>query len=150
MKLSVYTITTIEGIADFGGQSKLNLLFEYHLKKSAYGVCKGSFGGVKGRDFMCVLHMDGSLKFYEHDGIAFDCQLPGDRNIPSPIVYSSRVDSFITVSPGWEVECFRYQDITQSPDEIAPMWSYCIGETALDIAVHQISKYIYTLDTITQ
>lgn len=102
-------------------------------------MCKGSFGGVKGREFLCVLHMDGSLRFYEHDGIAYDCKLPGERNIPAPMVYCTRIDSFITVSPGWDVECFRYQDVTQST-EIFPMWSYCIGETALDIAVYQMTK----------
>lgn len=138
-------MTTIEGIADYGGQSKLNLVFEYHLKKFAYCMCKGSFGGIKGREFLCVLHMDGSLRFYEHDGIVFDCQLPGERNIPSPLVYSARIDSFITVSPAFEVECYRYQDITQSSEEVVPMWTYCIGETALDIAVHQMTKYYFSV-----
>lgn len=55
-----------------------------------------------------MVHMDSSLSFFEQDSIAYECTLPGERNIPSVFVYVPRIDSFITVSTAYDVECFRY------------------------------------------
>ena len=115
-------------------------------------MVKGNFGGVKDREFLCVFHMDGTLKFFEQDGITFECQLPGcDRTIPYPIVYVNRIDSFVIMAPSWDVECFRYQDLSQSAltndestvktiNKFTPIWSFCTGEGALDMTTHQVSK----------
>lgn len=143
MKLCVYSLTKVDGITEHGDQTKLQLIFEQTFQKFAYSMCKGHFGGVKGREFICVQHMDGNLRFYEQDGISFECKLPGERTIPSPFLYISRIDSFITVSPSWNVECIRYQDISQSNtdgNEVIPLWTYCIGEDVIDLNVHQVSK----------
>ncbi|XP_062550917.1 protein PTHB1 [Armigeres subalbatus] len=143
MKVCIYQILTLDGIADHGDHTKLLLLYEHPLGKAAFSMCHGSFGGVKGRDFLCIQHLDGSLKFFEQDGISLDCDLPGERNIPSPILYVSRTDCFVTVSPGWELECYRYQDLSETNVSLRrtdPIWSICIGEYGLDLNVLQVSN----------
>lgn len=90
-----------------GDQSKLQLLHENPFKKSAFTFCKGTFGGVKGKEFICVMFMDGSLKFFEQDGISQDCVLPGSRSIPSSFIYIPRTDCFIILAPNWDLECYR-------------------------------------------
>ncbi|XP_001659313.2 protein PTHB1 [Aedes aegypti] len=143
MKVCIYQILTLDGIADHGDHTKLLLLYEHPLGKAAFSMCRGNFGGVKGRDFLCIQHMDGSLKFFEQDGISFECDLPGERNIPSPIHYVPRTDCFVTVSPGWDLECYRYQDLSETNVSLRrtdPIWSICVGEYALDLNVHQISN----------
>ncbi|XP_053686775.1 protein PTHB1 isoform X2 [Sabethes cyaneus] len=142
LKVCIYQVLTISGIADHGDHTKLQLLYEHSLSKSAFSFCRGNFGGVKGRDFLCVQHLDGSLKFFEQDGISYEVSLPGERNIPSPIHYVARVDCFVTVSPSWELECYRYQDLSETNVSLRkhePIWSLCIGEYALDFNVHQMS-----------
>ncbi|XP_055613146.1 protein PTHB1 [Uranotaenia lowii] len=143
MKVAIYQILTVDGIADHGDHSTLHLLYEHQLTKPAFSFCRGNFGGVKGRDFLCIQHLDCSLRFFEQDGISFECSLAGDRNIPSPITYVARVDCFVTISPAWELECYRYQDLSETNEKLRrsdPIWSACVGEYALDLSVHQISN----------
>lgn len=51
--------------------------------------------------------MDGSLKFFEQDGISVECMFPDNRNIPTVFEYISRIDCFVTVSSAYELECYR-------------------------------------------
>ncbi|XP_058466212.1 protein PTHB1 [Malaya genurostris] len=142
-KICIYQIVTVGGIADHGDQSKLHLLVEHSLTSPAFCFCRGSFGGIKGRDFLCIQHTNGSLRFFEQDGITFEYRLPGERHIPSPIHYIPRIDCFVTVSPSWELECYRYQDLSEPNETLRrhePIWSICVGEYALDLSVHQISN----------
>ncbi|XP_058826875.1 protein PTHB1 [Topomyia yanbarensis] len=143
MKICIYQIITVGGIADHGDHTKLQLLYEHNLSHPAFSFCRGNFGGIKGRDFMCIQHTNGSLRFFEQDGITFECNLPGERHIPSPIHYVARIDCFVTVSPSWELECYRYQDLSEPNETLRkhePIWSMCVGEYALDLNVHQISN----------
>lgn len=143
MKLVIYSLITSDGIADHGNFSRLQIIQEHHLKNHAFSICKGNFGGYKGREFLCVYYMDGCLQFFEQDGITYHCKLPDDRTIPSQILYVPRIDCFITMSPAWDLECFRYQDLIDSQQlkkNIVPIWSLCIGEGVLDMNVNQISK----------
>lgn len=91
-----------------GQQSKLNVLQQHDLPKSAYTFCKGNFGGVKGKEFICVMFLDGSLKFFEQDGISQNCLLPEKRTIPSLFTYVPRTDCFIILAPNWDLECYRF------------------------------------------
>lgn len=89
--------------------------------------------------------MDASLTFFEQDGISFQTALGGERNLPSRMVYNSRLDTFVVNSPYYDLECYRYQDVGQSldvqtPKNIHPIWSVCIGEYALDMQIQQISE----------
>uniref|UniRef100_A0A336N0M3 CSON007645 protein n=1 Tax=Culicoides sonorensis TaxID=179676 RepID=A0A336N0M3_CULSO len=143
MKLVIYAVVTTDGIAEHGNYSKLQIVQEHNLRSHAFTVCKGNFGGYKAREFLCVYHMDGSLKFFEQDGITFECKLPDERAIPSQLLYITRIDCFITVSPGLDLECFRYQDLIDSQQlnkKIVPIWTLCVGEGVLDMNVNQISN----------
>lgn len=141
-KLIIYAVITQAGIAEHGDQTRLQVIHEHPLRP-AFCMASGYFGNSKSREFLCVQFLDGALKFFEQDGISFECQLPEDRTIPSQLLYAPRVDCFLTVSPSFDLECFRYQDLVDSEQlkkKIVPIWSICIGEGVIDMAVHQVSK----------
>lgn len=143
MKLCIYQLVTVDGLADHGDHTRLVALYDHALSKPAFSLCHGPFGGVKGRDFLCVQHLDGSLRFFEQDGISYERTLATDRYIPAPLHYVPRVDCFVTVAPSWVLECYRYQDVAEALETLRrhdPIWALCIGEYALDLQVHQISK----------
>ncbi|XP_053676405.1 protein PTHB1 [Anopheles nili] len=143
MRLCIYQIVTIDGLADHGDHTRLVPLSDHLLTKPAFSLCHGPFGGVKGREFLCVQHLDGSLRFFEQDGISYDRTLATDRHIPTPLHYVPRVDCFVTVTPAWVLECYRYQDIAEALESVRrhdPIWSLCVGEYALDLQVHQVSN----------
>uniref|UniRef100_A0A182QYT0 PTHB1 N-terminal domain-containing protein n=1 Tax=Anopheles farauti TaxID=69004 RepID=A0A182QYT0_9DIPT len=143
VRLCIYQIVTVDGLADHGDHTRLVMLYDHALSKPAFSLCHGPFGGVKGREFLCVQHLDGSLRFFEQDGISYERMLATDRNIPSPLHYIPRVDCFVTVAPSWVLECYRYQDVAEALESVRrhdPIWSLCVGEYALDLQVHQISN----------
>uniref|UniRef100_A0A182JSH0 Protein PTHB1 n=1 Tax=Anopheles christyi TaxID=43041 RepID=A0A182JSH0_9DIPT len=143
LKLCIYQIVTVDGLADHGDHTRLVTLYDHALSKPAFSMCHGPFGGVKGREFLCVQHLDGSLRFFEQDGISYERTLATDRNIPAPMHYLPRVDCFVTVAPSWVLECYRYQDVAEAIESLRrqdPIWSLCVGEYALDLQVQQISN----------
>lgn len=143
-KLTVYLLERTEGLAEHGNQFKLNLCFEHKFNKLAFAMCHGYFGGYKAREFFCITHMDCTLSLYEQDGINYETKLDGDRHIPSKMIFNARTDSFLMVSSFCDLECYRYQDLSQLVDStvksISPAWSLCIGEYPLDIQIQQISE----------
>ncbi|XP_050073758.1 protein PTHB1 [Anopheles maculipalpis] len=142
-KLCIFQIVTVDGLADHGDHTRLVTLYDHPLSKPAFSMCHGPFGEVKGRDFLCVQHLDGSLRFFEQDGISYERTLGTDRHIPAPMHYLPRVDCFVTVAPSWVLECYRYQDVAEALESLRrhdPIWSLCVGEYALDLQVHQISN----------
>ena len=60
----------------------------------------------KGKDFICVLSMDGVLTFYEQETFALQVNLPNFL-IPGPLVYVSSTDSFLVVTAGRNIEAYR-------------------------------------------
>ncbi|XP_052859949.1 protein PTHB1 [Anopheles cruzii] len=143
MRLCIFQIVTVDGIAEHGDYTKLIPLYDHSLVKPAFSMCQGPFGGVKGREFLCVQHLDSSLRFFEQDGINHEHTLATDRHLLSPVHYLPRVDCFVTVAPSWVLECYRYQDISEPIESLRrhdPIWSLCIGEYALDLSVQQISN----------
>lgn len=118
MKIVVYAVLVTDGVAEHGSQTKLELCFEHKFQRFAFSFCHGGFGGVKGKEFLCVVHVNSSLSLYEQEGIGYECVLPGgggdsiglggERNVPSVLRYVSRIDSFVTVSAACELECYRY------------------------------------------
>lgn len=128
-----------------GIQFKLNVCFEHKLKEPAYSVCNGFFGGYRSREFFCVTSMNSTLTFLEQDGISYETTLTGERNIPSLMIYNSRLDNFLIISPHSELECYRYQDLSQTLEAqkkkaIQPIWSVCIGEFPLNMQIQQIAE----------
>lgn len=59
-----------------------------------------------GRDLICIQSMDGMLMLFEQESYAFGRFLPGFL-LPGPLTYSSRTDSFITVSSSRQVESYK-------------------------------------------
>lgn len=126
--LTVYGLVTKEGATDHGKlksisnnecakflifcfpiigiQHNLQLLYEHKLRRSAYNFCLGPFGGTQNRDFISVQSLDGLLTFFEQESFAFCCFLP-DFLLPGPLVFVSKVDSFVTSNSNWQITSFK-------------------------------------------
>uniref|UniRef100_A0A2K6FN37 Bardet-Biedl syndrome 9 n=1 Tax=Propithecus coquereli TaxID=379532 RepID=A0A2K6FN37_PROCO len=103
-----------------------------------------------GRDLICIQSMDGMLMVFEQESYAFGRFLPGSL-LPGPLAYSSRTDSFITVSSCRQVESYKYQVLAFATDadkrqeteqqklgsgkRLVVDWTLNIGEQALDICI---------------
>ncbi|XP_071103490.1 protein PTHB1-like [Haliotis cracherodii] len=147
-KISVLGVSAISGSVGHGSHYQIQLLYEHSLQRTAFNFCFGPFGGVKGRDFLCVQSMDGTVSIFEQESFAFSRFLPGAL-LPGPIKYMSRTDSFITVSSMRQVESYKYQVLAVASDssnkeesqnlksgkKVAMDWAFNIGEQAIDISV---------------
>uniref|UniRef100_A0A0B7AJ40 PTHB1 N-terminal domain-containing protein n=2 Tax=Arion vulgaris TaxID=1028688 RepID=A0A0B7AJ40_9EUPU len=147
-KLAVFNVSVISGTVEHGSQYQLTLLYEHILQRTAFNFCYGAFGGIQGKDFLCVQSMDGTVFIFEQESFAFSCFLPGAL-LPGPIKYISRHDTFVTTSSSWKVEAYRYQVLavaseTGSREEtlniktgkkVIADWTFNIGEQGLDIAI---------------
>lgn len=112
----IYNLQSIGSqLAEHGAQLCLQQLQVHRFRHTAFTLCKGHFGHVKGREFFAVVHLNGSMTFYEQDGITYECQFPADVDtlpssssyfLPAPVIYSQRTDSFCRVSSTWNLECF--------------------------------------------
>ncbi|XP_075777880.1 protein PTHB1 isoform X7 [Pelodiscus sinensis] len=125
-------------------------MYEHNLQRTACNMTYGPFGGVKGRDLICIQSMDGMLMLFEQESYAFGRFLPGFL-LPGPLTYSSRTDSFITVSSCQQVESYKYQVLAFATDaderneteqqklssgkRLVMDWVLNIGEQALDVCV---------------
>ncbi|XP_030387622.1 protein PTHB1 [Scaptodrosophila lebanonensis] len=141
--IAIYNLQVMSGLAEHGSQLRLQLQVEYKFERVAFSMCKGHFGQVKGREFFCVVHLDGTLTFYEQDGIAYECRFPGHRALPAPVAYCERTDSFFRFSATWHLECYSYQDLSHSlisKSSYQPAWSQCIGEGVIDMCVVQVKQ----------
>ncbi|NWY50689.1 PTHB1 protein, partial [Chionis minor] len=110
-----------------------------------------------GRDLICIQSMDGMLMLFEQESYAFGRFLPGFL-LPGPLTYSSRTDSFITVSSCRQVESYKYQVLAFATDaderqeteqqklssgkRVAVDWVLNIGEQALDICVVSFNQAV--------
>ncbi|NWH82638.1 PTHB1 protein, partial [Piaya cayana] len=149
-KLCVYAVSGTLGNVEHGNQYQIKLMYEHNLQRTACNMTYGPFGGVKGRDLICIQSMDGMLMLFEQESYAFGRFLPGFL-LPGPLTYSSRTDSFITVSSCRQVESYKYQVLAFATDagerqeteqqkhssgkRLAVDWVLNIGEQALDICV---------------
>ncbi|XP_063216484.1 protein PTHB1 isoform X3 [Bacillus rossius redtenbacheri] len=103
----------------------------------------GPFGGAKGRDFICVQSLDGTLSVFEQEVPAFHRCLPGFL-LPGPLAFAPLTDSFITVSSDWHVKSYRYQvlaeaggaadqTMTSTGRKVFPDWTHNLGEGAVSV-----------------
>uniref|UniRef100_A0AAA9SF60 Bardet-Biedl syndrome 9 n=1 Tax=Bos taurus TaxID=9913 RepID=A0AAA9SF60_BOVIN len=114
-KLCVYSVSGTLGNVEHGNQYQIKLMYEHNLQRTACNMTYGSFGGVKGRDLICIQSVDGMLMVFEQESYAFGRFLPGSL-LPGPLAYSSRTDSFITVSSCHQVESYKYQVLAFATD----------------------------------
>ncbi|NXF50633.1 PTHB1 protein, partial [Oceanites oceanicus] len=156
-KLCVYAVSGTLGNVEHGNQYQIKLMYEHNLQRTACNMTYGPFGGVKGRDLICIQSMDGMLMFFEQESYAFGRFLPGFL-LPGPLTYSSRTDSFITVSSSRQVESYKYQVLAFATDaderqeteqqklspgkRLAVDWVLNIGEQALDICVVSFNQAV--------
>ncbi|NXW90535.1 PTHB1 protein, partial [Alopecoenas beccarii] len=156
-KLCVYAVSGTLGTVEHGNQYQIKLMYEHHLQRTACNMTYGPFGGVKGRDLICIQSMDGMLMLFEQESYAFGRFLPGFL-LPGPLTYSSRTDSFITVSSCQQVESYKYQVLAFATDaderqeteqqklssgkRLAVDWVLNIGEQALDICVVSFNQAV--------
>nr|XP_048302591.1 protein PTHB1 isoform X2 [Myodes glareolus] len=149
-KLCVYSVSGTLGNVDHGNQYQIKLMYEHHLQRTACNMTYGPFGGIKGRDLICIQSMDGMLMVFEQESYAFGRFLPGSL-LPGPLAYSARTDSFITVSSCRQVESYKYQVLAFATDadkkqeteqqklgsgkRLVVDWTLNIGEQALDICI---------------
>lgn len=131
-------------------------MYEHVLQRSAFNMTLGPFGHVKGKDFICIQALDGTLSFYEQESFAFSRFLP-NYLLPGPFRYDSINDSFIVATASRTIESYRYHILAIAKDDedssgnkrthgpvkniinrgrrVAPDWMCMIGENALDIAI---------------
>ncbi|NXV22034.1 PTHB1 protein, partial [Cepphus grylle] len=156
-KLCVYAVSGTLGNVEHGNQYQIKLMYEHNLQRTACNMTYGPFGGVKGRDLICIQSMDGMLMLFEQESYAFGRFLPGFL-LPGPLTYSSRTDSFITVSSCRQVESYKYQVLAFATDaderqeteqqklssgkRVAVDWVLNIGEQALDICVVSFNRAV--------
>ena len=69
-------------------------------------IFAGPFGGVQGKDYMCVQSLDGTLNLFENESFSFSRFLPGFL-IPGPLAYVAKTDSFVTVSSSFQLESYK-------------------------------------------
>ncbi|NXN30141.1 PTHB1 protein, partial [Nycticryphes semicollaris] len=159
-KLCVYAVSGTLGNVEHGNQYQIKLMYEHNLQRTACNMTYGPFGGVKGRDLICIQSMDGMLMFFEQESYAFGRFLPGFL-LPGPLTYSSRTDSFITVSSCRQVESYKYQVLAFATDaderqeaeqqklssgkRVAVDWVLNIGEQALDICVVSFNQAVSSI-----
>lgn len=152
-KLCVYTLTGTSGAVEHGSQYHLRLAYEHNLKRSAFNFCCGPFGGVKGKDFICIQSIDGTLNILEQESFAFSRFLPGAL-LPGPLCYVGKMDSFVTISSSWQVESYKYQVLAVATDaktkeesqnpksgkRVTHDWTFNLGEPALDLSYVQATE----------
>ncbi|XP_053117587.1 protein PTHB1 isoform X2 [Hemicordylus capensis] len=145
-KLCVYAVSGTLGNIEHGNQYQLKLMYEHNLQRTACNMTYGPFGG---RDLICIQSVDGMLMLFEQESYSFGRFLPGFL-LPGPLTYSSRTDSFITISSCRQVESYKYQVLAFATDaakketeqqklgsgkRLLVDWVLNIGEQALDICV---------------
>ncbi|XP_068863678.1 protein PTHB1 isoform X3 [Aphelocoma coerulescens] len=164
-KLCVYAVSGTQGNVEHGNQYQIKLMYEHNLQRTACNMTYGPFGGVKGRDLICIQSMDGMLMLFEQESYAFGRFLPGFL-LPGPLAYSSRTDSFITVSSCQQVESYKYQVLAFATDaderqnteqqklssgkRLAVDWVLNIGEQALDICVVSFNQGVSSVFVLVQ
>nr|XP_060637613.1 protein PTHB1 isoform X2 [Anolis sagrei ordinatus] len=155
-KLCVYAVSGSLGNIEHGNQFQLKRMYEHTLQRTAYNMTYGPFGGIKGRDLICIQSVDGMLMLFEQESYSFGRFLPGFL-LPGPLTYSSRTDSFITISSCRQVESYKYEVLAFAKDaetqeteqqklgsgkRLVVDWVLNIGEQALDICVISVNQLI--------
>ncbi|XP_075127200.1 protein PTHB1 isoform X2 [Leptodactylus fuscus] len=159
-KLCVYSVSGTLGNVEHGNQYQIKLMYEHNLQRTACNMTHGPFGGVKGRDFICIQSMDGMLMFFEQESYAFGRYLPGFL-LPGPLRYSPKTDSFVTVSSCRQVESYKYQVLAVATDadtkkeidqqkiisgkKLLADWILNIGEQAMDISVVSFNHTVFSI-----
>ncbi|OQV11483.1 Protein PTHB1 [Hypsibius exemplaris] len=120
----------------------LAVLRTYKLKASAYSMVTGMFGGIKGRQMICVATLDGRFTIIDQETV-IETPVLEDFLLPGPLCYLPDRDSFLLGSSSWTADCYSYSEmaskaglISSKPDQQTRMrkaWTYNCGECLVDI-----------------
>ena len=75
--LSVYQLSRRQGSGSQGDSYVLSLAYQHSLARSAFTMTRGPFGGIKGRHYLAVLSLDGTISIFEQESHTFSRFLPG-------------------------------------------------------------------------
>ena len=111
---------------------------------------------MKGKDYLAVLSLDGTLSVFEQEAHTFSRFLPGFL-VPGPITYVERTDSFIIANSSFGLDCFKYQSLAVATDsktesqeistgrKLVSDWGFGVGEPISDIQVGvQLELIVFT------
>ena len=76
----------------------LSKMYEHPLERPSCNMVAGAFGGVYGREHLCVQSMDGYVSLIEQDRLVGVRQL-SKFLLPGPLAYSSKADCVVTFNP---------------------------------------------------
>jgi Bardet-Biedl syndrome 9 protein len=139
--LVVYRVAAMAGQVQQGAYHSLERMHAHPLERTAASMTCGPFGGVAGRDLLCVLSMDGMLSVFEHESHVFSRFLSGFV-VPGPLCYVPRTDCFVVANSQLQVECFRYSNLAseQPTQQQAPTTSLPDGPEAVQQATASSGK----------
>ena len=147
-KLSVYQLSRRQGSRSQGDSYELSLSYQHSLVRSAHSFVVGPFGGMRGKDYIALLSLDGTLSIFEQESHSFSRFLPGFL-LPGPLAFVERTDSFVVTTSDFGLQSFKYQGLaiatddrqesqeTSSGKRVAPDWNLGLGQPLLDLQVMQ-------------
>ncbi|XP_037085643.1 protein PTHB1-like [Pollicipes pollicipes] len=141
----IFTMNMAAGAVEHGTHYALHAAYSHRLKRSAFNMFSGNFGGSKNKELFCVQALDGTLSFFEQENFAFSRFLPGYL-IPGPVLYVKKTDAVVTGTSSWTVEAYKYSSLAQGSDanekpngdtgsgkRVYPDWTYNLGEAVQDM-----------------
>eukprot|EP01064_Diplonema_japonicum_P016658 TRINITY_DN24663_c0_g1_i1.p1 TRINITY_DN24663_c0_g1~~TRINITY_DN24663_c0_g1_i1.p1 ORF type:complete len:838 (+),score=128.30 TRINITY_DN24663_c0_g1_i1:34-2547(+) len=138
-----------------GRQYSLAKQYEQLLDRLAFNFTHGPFGGQTQKDHVCIQTLDGKLNFFEQEKSYFTRYLSNPSGseksflLPGILCYHAGIDSFITSTSTYEVECYRYSTFVSSSGsedrdsegkKLRCDWSVNVGEDVVDIQICQFFK----------
>ncbi|KAJ9470991.1 Protein pthb1-like protein [Diplonema papillatum] len=162
-RLTVYNVQRHETGAGEGSHDPLGRLhtlvkqYDHNLDRVAFNFIHGPFGGAPAhKDHICVQTMDGQLNFFEQEKFYFSRFLSNPQGLerafllPGVLCYHARMDSFLTSTSTFDVECYRYATFVSSNGsqnkegtegrKLRCDWSVNLGEDVVDIRIVRFAR----------
>ena len=117
--------------------------YSHQMQRPGYNLIHGPFGGVRGRDFICVQSLDCSLQIFEQDSPGIVKELPPNLFLsPGPLHYVTGLrgeeerDLFLAVDSQTCVYAYRYASLAADTGEnetIQSEWKYLAGDYPMEV-----------------
>jgi Bardet-Biedl syndrome 9 protein len=149
--LAVYQVSAGGASGGKGGEGglpsyfTLTKMYEHPLERPSYNMVPGAFGGVYGREHLCVQSMDGYVSLIEQDRLVGLRQL-SKFLLPGPLAYCTKADCFVTFNSQMEIDCYKYSSLsaisTTEKSKAGVEWSSVLAESCVGIVVARCSKML--------
>ena len=131
-KLVVVQFFNLRGITSF------KTCFEHKLSRNGFNFCTGKIG-EKSNDILFIQSVDGTISIFEQDSLVNAFTL-NELILPGCIAFLNRKDYFIISNPGYEIECYSYNNIATSfsredNKKIMYNWIINLGELTKEIKI---------------